>query len=466
MGRLVVVSNRVALPRETRAGGLAPAVLAALADHGGVWVGWSGRTADPPGPPRTQVEGAITYVTFDLPKDDYDEYYNGFANRTLWPLLHFRLDLVDYRRDTYRAYQRVNRMFARMVAPMLEDDDLVWVHDYHLIPLAALLREEGVKARIGFFLHTPLPPPDLLSALPGARALMDSMTDYDLVGLQTPSDAQAFTDYMRDIAGARVSATGVVTVADHTTRVMSLPISIDPDLVAGQAARAITQPTVRRLRESMLGRWMMIGVDRLDYSKGLNDRFMAFGRFLDRYPEHRRQVAFLQIAPASRGEVPEYRMIRSELEQQAGSVNGRFAEADWVPLRYVNRTYPQSTLAGFYRVARVGIVTPLRDGMNLVAKEYVAAQDPEDPGVLVLSQFAGAARELTSALVVNPHDLESVADAMHRAVGMTLRERRRRWDESMERLREWSITDWREAFVNALAAVPAPKPPKASARGR
>jgi trehalose 6-phosphate synthase len=454
MSRLVVISNRVALPRETRAGGLAPAVLSALADHGGVWVGWSGRTADPPGPPTVQNEGPITYVTFDLTKDDYDEYYNGFANRTLWPLLHFRLDLVDYRRDTYRAYQRVNRIFARTIAPLLKPDDLIWVHDYHLIPLAALLREEGVSARIGFFLHTPLPPPDLLSALPGSRALMDSMTDYDLVGFQTPSDSQAFIDYLRDVAGAKVTGGDVIHVGSHPTRVLCLPISIDADLVAGQASRAITQPTVRRLRESLLGRWMMIGVDRLDYSKGLNDRFLAFSRFIERYPEHRRQVAYLQIAPTSRGEVPEYRMIRSELERQAGAVNGRFAEADWVPLRYVNRTYPQSTLAGFYRVARVGLVTPLRDGMNLVAKEYVAAQDPEDPGVLVLSQFAGASRELTSALVVNPHDVESVSDAMHRAVSMTLRERRRRWGEAMDRLHEWSITDWREAFVAALAATP------------
>ena len=455
-GRLVVISNRVALPRETRAGGLAPAVLSALAEHGGVWMGWSGRTADVPGPARTHVEGPVTYITFDLTKSDYDEYYNGFANRTLWPLLHFRLDLVDYRRDTYRAYQRVNRMFARTIAPLLDSDDLVWVHDYHLIPLAALLREEGVTSRIGFFLHTPLPPPDLLTALPGGRALVDSMTDYDLVAFQTSTDSQAFLDVVREMSQAVVTDENTVVAADHVTRVMALPISIDPKVVSSQAARAVAQPTVRRLRESLLGRWMMIGVDRLDYSKGLADRFKAFGRFIDRYPEHRRNVAFLQIAPASRGEVPEYRMIRRELEGQAGAVNGRFAEADWVPLRYVNRTYPQSTLAGFYQVAKVGLVTPFRDGMNLVAKEYVAAQDPEDPGVLVLSQFAGAARELTSALIVNPYDIDSVAEAMHRAVVMSLRERRRRWNEARERLAAWTITDWRETFVAALESAPQP----------
>jgi trehalose 6-phosphate synthase len=243
----------------------------------------------------------------------------------------------------------------------------------------------------------------------------------------------------------------VTTTTGSHAHAVSLPISIDRDLVAAQAVRAHSQVTVRRLKDSLLGRWLVIGVDRLDYSKGLNDRFLAFGRFLERHPEHRRQSALLQIAPTSRGEVPEYRLIRSELERQAGAVNGRFAEADWVPLRYVNRTYPQSTLAGFYRSARVGLVTPLRDGMNLVAKEYVAAQDPEDPGVLVLSSFAGAAHELTSALIVNPYDVEGVAEAIHRATTMTLPERRRRWRELDAVIRHWTISDWREAYLAMLA---------------
>ncbi|HVQ88700.1 MAG TPA: alpha,alpha-trehalose-phosphate synthase (UDP-forming) [Actinomycetes bacterium] len=459
MSRLIVVSNRVALPKETRAGGLAAAMHSALSENGGIWFGWSGRAVESPGPPKEQTDGEITYVTIDLTRAEYDAYYNGFANRTLWPLLHYRLDMVDYRRDTYRVYQRVNRHFARTLAPMIRDDDLIWVHDYHLIPLAALLREEGVTARIGFFLHTPLPPPDLISALPGHRPLMDALTEYDLVGFQTATDRQAFTDYMRDVAGATVSYDDIVTTPSGAqAHAVSLPISIDHDLVAAQAVRAHNQVTVRRLRDSLLGRWLVIGVDRLDYSKGLNDRFLAFGRFLERHPEHRRQAALLQIAPTSRGEVPEYRLIRGELERQSGAVNGRFAEADWVPIRYVNRTYPQSTLAGFYRSARVGLVTPLRDGMNLVAKEYVAAQDPEDPGVLVLSSFAGASHELSSALIVNPYDVEGVAEAIHRATTMTLPERRRRWRELDAVLREWTISDWREAYLAMLANTRDVKP--------
>jgi trehalose 6-phosphate synthase len=451
MGKLIVASNRVAMPRETRAGGLAAALLGALSEDGGIWFGWSGKVADTPGEVHRQVEEGITYVTVDLARRDYEAYYNGFANRTLWPLLHYRLDLVDYRRDTYRAYQRVNRIFARALAPLIDDDDLVWVHDYHLIPLAALLREEGVSARIGFYLHTPLPPPDLLNALPGHRALMDALTEYDLVGFQTAGDRQSFTDYMRDVAGARVSFEDVVSTEDgRRVHAVALPVSIDPDHVATQAVRASSQHTVRRLRDSLLGRWLVIGVDRLDYSKGLADRFVSFSRFMERYPQHRRHVAMLQVAPATRGEVPEYQTIRDELERHAGAVNGRFAEADWVPLRYVNRTYPQSTLAGFYRLAQVGLVTPLRDGLNLVAKEYVAAQDPQDPGVLVLSTFAGAARELDDALLVNPHDHEGVAEALNRALTMRPAERRRRWNALRQVLDGWTILDWREAYLTLL----------------
>ncbi len=457
MSRLIVVSNRVAMPRETRAGGLAAAMQAALAENGGIWFGWSGKVVDSPGPPTEMTEGGIQYVTVDLARAEYDAYYNGFANRTLWPLLHYRLDLVDYRRDTYRGYQRVNRSFARLLAPMIKDDDLVWVQDYHLMPLAALLREEGVRARIGFFLHTPLPPPDLVVALPGHRALMEALTDYDFVGFQTEGDRQACVDYLINLAGGSLTYDDYVTMPSGTrTLVKCVPISIDRDLVAQQAMRASQQVTVRRLRDSLLGRWLIIGVDRLDYSKGLHDRFAAFGRFLDRHAEHRRQAVLLQVAPTSRGEVPEYRQIRADLERQSGAVNGRFSEADWVPLRYVNRTYTQSTLAGFYRTARVGLVTPLRDGMNLVAKEYVAAQDPDDPGVLILSSFAGAARELESAVIVNPHDIDGVAEAIHRSITMTLPERRRRWRELDEVLRGWTIADWRESYLTQLAETRAP----------
>lgn len=452
MSRLVVVSNRVALPGVDSAGGLAVALQAALEETGGLWFGWSGKI-DPEASGKVhEIEsGNIRYVTVDLSKRDHDDYYNGFANRTLWPLLHFRVDLVDYSRATYAAYRRVNAMFAEKLAPLLRDDDLVWVHDYHLIPMAKLLRELGVRCKLGFFLHVPMPSSDLLAALPQHQRLFEGLSSYDLIGFQTGRDLERFQDYVRLFGRGRVIENGVLeTERGRRLRAGAFPISIDTANIASQAAVAIGKPAVRRLAASLSGRALAIGVDRLDYSKGLPERFRAFGRFLKHHPEQRGKLTYLQIAPVSRGEVVEYQQLRSELEQLAGHINGAHAEPDWTPVRYVNRNYPHPSLTGFYRLARVGLVTPLRDGMNLVAKEFVAAQNPEDPGVLVLSTFAGAARELDTALLVNPYDLDGVADAVAAAMTMPLGERRERWQSMMTLLKEHDITAWRRSYLNAL----------------
>ncbi|GAP65068.1 trehalose-6-phosphate synthase [Mizugakiibacter sediminis] len=453
MSRLVVVSNRVALPKEIRAGGLATAMHAALSESGGVWFGWSGKlAATSAGEPRRQRDGLITYATLDLSRRDHDDYYAGFANRALWPLFHCRTDLVDYRRETYAGYQRVNALFAEHLAALLQPDDVVWVHDYHLIPLAAHLRRRGVACRIGFFLHTPLPPADLLVTLPRHRELIESLAAYDLVGLQTPRDLRALQDYFCHESGAELADDGTIRMPEgRRFRADCFPIGIDTAAVAGSAARAAAGAAVARLRESLAERALVIGVDRLDYSKGLPERFSAFGRLLETAPHLRSRVSLLQIAPPSRSEVPEYRAIRRELERIAGHINGAYAEPDWVPIRYVNKAFPQATLAGYYRTARVGLVTPLRDGMNLVAKEYVACQDPADPGVLVLSRFAGAANELKTALRVNPYDQDEVADALRAALVMPLEERRARWQAMMDVMRQQDITAWRGAFLRALA---------------
>ena len=459
MGRLVVVSNRVAIPGESRAGGLAVALQAALEERarqhggGGLWFGWSGKV-DPERSGRLHRQRAdgIDYATIDLSRRDHADYYNGFANRSLWPLLHFRMDLVDYSRETWAAYRRVNALFAQKLAPMLHDDDLVWIHDYHLIPLAALLRERGVHARMGFFLHVPMPSSDLLAALPQHRQLFDGLSAYDLVGFQTVRDLERFQDYVRLFGGGRVLTPGLLQTGEgRRFRAAAFPIGIDTAQIERQAAAAVDKPGVRRLRESMAGRKLAIGVDRLDYSKGLPERFRAFERLLQRHPEQKGSLTFLQIAPVSRGDVAEYRTLRRELEQLAGHVNGAHAEPEWTPMRYVNRNFAHPTLTGFYRAARIGLVTPLRDGMNLVAKEYVASQDSADPGVLVLSTFAGAARELdVGALIVNPYDLDGVADAIANAARMPLRERRRRWEAMIELLRRYDIDAWRRDYLAAL----------------
>lgn len=455
MSRLVVVSNRVALPGENRAGGLATGLLAALSERGGLWFGWSGRSVSvDSGALHEAQDGPIRYLTMDLSKTDLDNYYNGFANRALWPLLHFRLDLVDYDRRKREGYWKVNRLFADTLAPLLRDDDTVWIHDYHLIPLAALLRERGIACRIGFFLHVPVPSADLIQALPDHRSLFSALYSYDLLGFQTRRDVDRFQSYVRLFGGGTLIDSDWIKAPDgRRVRTSAFPIGIDTEHITRQARSAASNKPVRDLRQSLQHRKLAIGADRLDYSKGLPERFHGFERYLQRYPQQKGDMTFLQIAPVSRGSVNEYRKLRGDLERLAGHINGGHAEADWTPLRYVNQNYAHSTLTGFYRQAAVGLVTPLRDGMNLVAKEYIAAQDPENPGMLVLSLLAGAADELKQALLVNPHDLDGVADAIATAANMPRAERIERWRAMMEHLRAHDIHRWRRDYLGALEGV-------------
>ncbi|RPD87857.1 alpha,alpha-trehalose-phosphate synthase (UDP-forming) [Luteimonas sp. 100069] len=452
MSRLVVVSNRVALPGSNQNGGLAVALDAALRDSGGLWFGWSGKVARAhSGEVHEEHHEGIDYVTVDLSREDYEGYYNGFSNRTLWPLLHFRLDLVDYNAGTQAAYRGVNALFAEKLAKRLRDDDIVWVHDYHLLPLAQELRKRGVRARIGFFLHVPFPSADIVAGLPNHEQTFGALVAYDLVGFQTERDLERFQDYMRLFGGGEVQGRGEVRGQDgRQVRADAFPIGIDTAALESLASRSGRIAAIRRVHSSLNGRMLALGVDRLDYSKGLPERFRAFERFLEKYTKLHGSLTYLQIAPVSRGGVASYRALRRELEQFAGHINGGHAHPDWTPVRYVNRTYPHATLTGLYRLARIGLITPLRDGMNLVAKEYVAAQDPADPGALVLSIFAGAARELDGALLVNPFDSDGVADAIAAAAKMPLEERRERWQSMITRLRDYDIHAWRKDFLRAL----------------
>ncbi len=455
-GRLVVVSNRVAIATDKKAqtGGLAVALQDALSTHGGIWFGWSGKTKSRTAmSPKIVESGNVTFATLDLGKDDFDDYYNGYANRALWPLFHYRLDLTSFTKLNYAGYFRVNSMFASKLAPMLKPDDLVWIHDYHMIPLAEELRRAEIGCRIGFFLHTPFPAAEILTALPSHVNLVRSLCAYDLVGFQTENDLRSFHDYIIHEARGTVAEDGTVSAYGRKMVARVYPIGIDADEFSHAAQQAGRAPEVRRLRESRRDRTLMIGVDRLDYSKGLVERFDAFALMIERYPSERGSVSLLQIAPPTRSEVPEYQHIRTELETHAGGINGRYAEFDWMPIRYLNKSYNRNTLAGFFRECRVGLVTPLRDGMNLVAKEYVAAQNPLDPGVLILSRFAGAARELSSALIVNPFDLDSTAEAMARSLSMPLEERIDRWRDMMAVVSSNTLTVWRDSFLGDLRTV-------------
>src|SRR6516164_1324114 len=447
MGRLVIVSNRVGSSLKGNEGGLATAMLAAFDQQEVVWLGWSGEITDgPPGPPRVHREGRLTRMLVDLARADYEGYYLEFANSVLWPVFHYRVNLAEYGRERWATYRRVNEMFAERLAP----DDILWVHDYHMIPLGAALRRLRVDNPIGFFLHIPFPAPEVLATLPVHEALVRALFAYDLVGFQTDQDLQAFRDYVEREAGGWTGADGTMHAFGTSVRAASFPISIDTQLVAARAARASSTRQAARLRDSLSDRQLVIGVDRLDYTKGLVHRFDAIERLLEGNPQYHRAVVVLQIAPPSREDVSEYQRMRAELDARIGRINGRFGEPDYHPVRYVNRSFRQETLFGFYRASRVALVTPLRDGMNLVAKEFVASQNPDDPGVLVLSRFAGAARELDTALIVNPFDVDQIADALDRALAMPIEERRARYETMMAQLDAHDVHAWRDAFLDAL----------------
>jgi trehalose 6-phosphate synthase len=451
MARLVVVSNRTPDPHEHGpvAGGLAVAVADAMVP-GSLWFGWSGRRGSPRDPDITEANG-ITYATIDLEEAEYQLFYVGFANGALWPLLHFRLGLVDFRRENYEGYYAVNRRFASALAPLLQPDDLVWIHDYHLFPLGAELRRLGVTNRIGFFLHTPFVPPAVFAALPRASDLIRDLCACDVVGFHTEGYRNDFLECARRMLDAMPDSDGHFIYEGHTVKAVIAPVGIDADSFTADAIRATRRAEAKRLRDSMGDRALAIGVDRLDYSKGLPQRFNAFGRLLANFPQHRRGVSFLQVAARSREDIGDYQLLRRELDRMAGDTNGRYSEFDWTPLRYMTRTMKRSTLSGFYRLARLGVVTPLRDGMNLVAKEYIAAQNPTDPGVLILSRFAGAADELQEALIVNPFDPDEIAEAMHAGLIMELSERRDRHQALLARVRQGTARRFCEIFMAALA---------------
>jgi len=457
MSRLIIVSNRVQPPSGEgggNQGGLAVALSAALRESSGIWFGWSGETNEQfSGQISLQRNYGVTTATIDLEAQDVDEYYNGYANRTLWPLFHYRMDLAEFESGFAEGYERVNQRFAETLEPLIERDDLIWVHDYHMFPMGQFLRDRGIRNRIGFFLHIPWPPYRLLLSLPNHRQLVETLFAYDVVGFQTRDSLDSFCDYVTQEMGGGMDEDGRLRVGDRSIRAIACPIGID----TANFLEATQSPAARyafyRMRQSMSGRDMIIGVDRLDYSKGLEERFLGYERLLQSDETLHGEVFLLQIAPPSRGDVQSYREIRASLDALSGRINGAFADVEWVPVRYVNRGYPRDRLAGIYRAAKVGLVTPLRDGMNLVAKEYVAAQDPDDPGVLILSRFAGAAEQLTNALLINPYSPEEVADAIARALQMPLAERKARWRACMDNVEAEDVQWWRRRFTEALEAV-------------
>ncbi|HSC06194.1 MAG TPA: trehalose-6-phosphate synthase [Steroidobacteraceae bacterium] len=407
--------------------------------------------------PRSTRKDGVTYATIELSRQEYEDYYIGFSNAILWPLLHYFVNTFHYSDEQYEAYKRVNQRFARELMPLLRPDDLIWVHDYHLLPLAQSLRERGVTQPIGLFLHVPFPGVEVLRVLPVYGELLQAMLCCDVIGFHTESDLNGFLSNVSALWGAQaVQPDGSVAVGGRRVRAEVFAIGVDVDAVQREVTEAQSSEACKRMVAGLLGRRLLIGVDRLDYSKGLVERFRAYERFLEAHPENLNRITYLQIAPLSRTDVRAYSTIRRELEQATGRTNGRFADTDWTPIRYLNRNFAHDVLMSFLRSALVGIVTPVRDGMNLVAKEFVAAQDPDDPGVLILSTLAGAARELSSAVLVNPYDTRGIAHAIQLAFTMPLAERRERHQAALEVMRRNDLHAWHRRFLECLGAVPLP----------
>src|SRR6185312_13242158 len=399
---------------------------------------------------RTLHQKKNSFIVSDLTREDFDEYYSGFANSVLWPVLHYRLDLTEFYRRELSGYLRVNEHFADEMVKVLKPDDLVWVHDYYLIPLAKALRERNLKNRIGFFLHTPMPAPEIITAMPNHEHLIPALCHYDLVGFQTDNDAANFARYLANELGTPSHISRRLGAGDRLMRIGTFPVGVETRQFTRLARRAVKTELVRKVMKSIPGS-LMIGVDRLDYSKGLTLRLEAYERFLAANPNWHGKITYLQITPKSRSQIKEYSEIESAVSAMAGRINGSFSDASWSPVRYVNRPYSRTALSGLYRGARVGLVTPLRDGMNLVAKEYVAAQDASDPGVLILSRFAGAAAEFKEgALRVNPYDPDAVGAAIARAMAMPLAERKSRHAALYAALLHNDVSQWGDKFLADL----------------
>ena len=454
MSRLVVVSNRIAPPddKKSSAGGLAVGILGALKSTGGLWFGWSGEIGDEDAPLQKVSRGNITWASFNLSEENYDQYYSQFSNAVLWPAFHYRLDLVKFQREAWEGYQRVNSLLADKLLPLLEEDDILWIHDYHLLPFAQELRKRGVNNRIGFFLHIPFPTPEIFNALPPNAELLEALCDYDLLGFQTDSDRLAFLDCISVQTRLTTRSDKSHTAWGKNFQTEVYPIGIEPDEIAQQASGPLP-PKLAQLKNELKNVKNIFSVERLDYSKGLPERFLAYETLLEKYPQHHGKIRYTQIAPTSRGEVQAYQDIRHQLETEAGRINGKYGQLGWTPLYYLNQHFDRKVLMKVFRYAEVGLVTPLRDGMNLVAKEYVAAQDPANPGVLVLSQFAGAANELTAALIVNPYDRDGVAAALDRALTMPLAERIARHAEMLDVIKRNDIDHWQQRFISDLKFI-------------
>ncbi len=479
--RLVVVSNRLpftfardaqgAWRAEPAGGGLVTALLPVLRNRGGVWIGWPGATGDPKELASALSEsGASVGYSFgavDLTAEEIHDFYLGFSNEIIWPLFHDLQSLCNFDSAYWQTYCEVNRKYAEVIRAQSKPGDFIWIHDYHLMNAAAELRRLGVQSRIGFFLHIPFPAPDIYLNLPWRESLLRALLEFDLIGFQTARDRRNFVRCARAlIEDFEVEGRGQVLAAHigkREVRLGNFPISIDYKAFVRRAETPEVGQKVEELHRLLPKRRLILGIDRLDYTKGIPLRLKAFQNLLARYPDLREKLSFMQVVVPSREDIPEYHRLRTEIEQLVGQINGSFVRpGGWVPVWYEYRSLSRVELLAYYRAADIALITPLKDGMNLVAKEYCACSIEED-GTLILSEFAGAAPQLArGALLVNPHDVEGVADAIRQAFLMDPAERRARMRRMRASVREQDVFWWVDSFLRAaitkdLSSFPQPQ---------
>jgi trehalose 6-phosphate synthase len=461
--RLVVVSNREPYRRvevdgdtvwQRTTGGLVTALDPVMRRCHGTWIAWEPNSENGEGS-REKVPGEpprFTLRRVPLLRAEVERYYDGMANNALWPLCHYFVDRCHFDQEQWREYVEINRRFADAVVAEAGDDDLVWIHDYHFCLLPELVRERGVRSPIAFFLHIPFPARELFQIFPWRRELLTGLLGADLVGFHSPSYADHFVACCRDLLGAEVDPAGrTIRWQGRTVRAGAFPIGIDVEAFAELAGEPAIAARSEEIREHLQGGKLIFGVDRLDYSKGIPARLHAIDALFEAHPEHRRRVTFVQVAVPSRSRVREYREIKSRIDELIGRINGRHGDAEWQPIRYSNDALPRAELVAHYLAADVALVTPLRDGMNLVALEFCACRPNED-GVLVLSEFAGAAEHLgAGALVVNPFAVHEVAEALHRALTMEPDEQARRMRAAREQVFGNDERRWMESVLAAIA---------------